>query len=284
MPNALANGALSSLTLSASMCSGLKTARSLTDVQAALATLHTREDILSTRLRALLNSQSELDHDLLRAPLSTQVTTVHSISNSILASAADTADQLSRHVRDLDLEKSRVEDTLGVVEQIIELKACVGGVVSSMGAPQDWEAAAGYIARAGRIPDEIVSSGFAHAVVPTVEAPDAPAGILENARECLCGLFLREFEKAAKDGNGEKVTHFFKLFPLIGREEVGLDVYGRYVCQGVAGTARAVLREKTARSGDDFFYANALTKLFEQIAQIVDGHTGLVERHYGKGR
>ncbi len=32
---------------------------------------------------------------------------------------------------------------------------------------------------------------------------------------------------------------------------------------------------------DSFFYVNALTKLFEHIAQILDGHEGLVERHYG---
>ena len=31
------------------------------------------------------------------------------------------------------------------------------------------------------------------------------------------------------------------------------------------------------------FYAQALTKLFEHIAQIVDGHEPLVERHYGAG-
>ena len=30
-------------------------------------------------------------------------------------------------------------------------------------------------------------------------------------------------------------------------------------------------------------YANALTKLFEHIAQVVDGHSPLVERHYGEG-
>ena len=114
-------------------------------------------------------------------------------------------------MRALDLEKGRVEATLRVVEQVAELKACVAGVVGSMGAPQDWEAAAGYIARAGRIPDEIVTGGFASAVVPTVEVPDPPAVTLEAARESLCSLFLREFEKAAKEGDGARVTRFFKL-------------------------------------------------------------------------
>ncbi|KAF3762322.1 COG4-domain-containing protein [Cryphonectria parasitica EP155] len=260
-------------------------------VRAALTSLHNREADLVRRLQASLAAQADLGRDLgrldnLRAGLGSQVIATRSISNNMLANAAHTAGRLSGKVRELDLEKQRVEETLRVVEQVAELKACVGGVVWSMGAPQDWEAAAGYIARASRVPEEIIRGGFAAAMVPTVEIPDAPWVTLENARESLCGLFLREFEKAAKEGDGTKVTRFFKLFPLVGRGDVGLDVYGRYVCQGVAGTARQTLKEGTVVPGrkDGFFYANALTKLFEHIAQIIESHGGLVERHYGSGK
>jgi hypothetical protein len=204
----------------------------------------------------------------------------------MLDSAANTASHLSSKVKELDLEKKRVEETLGVVEQVAELKACVQGVIGSMGAPQDWEAAAGYIARSSKIPKSIIEGKFAATVVPSVEVPDAPGVTIESSKESLCGLFLREFEKAAEEGDGAKVTRFFKLFPLIGREDTGLEVYGKYVCQGVASRARANLKEGTKgrESKDGFFYANALTKLFEHIAQIVEGHGGLVERHYGAGR
>lgn len=261
------------------------------DVRAALAGLHARESALVRRLQSSLAAQADLGRDLgrldsLRAGLGTQAIAARSISNNMLANAAHTAGRLSGRVRELDLEKQRVGETLRVVEQVADLKACVGGVVWSMGAPQDWEAAAGHIARASRIPEEIIRGGFAAATVPTVEIPDAPWVTLEDARESLCGLFLREFEKAAKEGDGAKVTRFFKLFPLIGRGDVGLDVYGRYVCQGVAGTARQTLKAGTGGHGikDGFFYANALTKLFEHIAQIVESHGGLVERHYGSGK
>lgn len=271
--------------------SPIRDATNPADVRAALAALHTRESDLTRRLQTSLAAQADLRRDLgrldnLRAGLGTQVIATRSISNNMLAGAAHTAGRLSGRVRELDLEKQRVEETLRVVEQVAELKACVSGVVWSMGAPQDWEAAAGYVARASRIPEEIIRGGFAAATVPTVEIPDAPWVTLENARESLCGLFLREFEKAAKEGDGTKVTRFFKLFPLIGRGDVGLDVYGRYVCQGVAGTARQTLKAGTGGHGaqDGFFYANAITKLFEHIAQIVESHGGLVERHYGSGK
>ncbi|KAL7913089.1 hypothetical protein GGI35DRAFT_476899 [Trichoderma velutinum] len=261
------------------------------EIRATLAVLHEREAAITTRLDALLESQADLSRDLgrldlLRAGLGAQVIAARSISNDMLSTAADTAGRLSNRVKELDLEKSRVEDTLGVVEQVAELKACVNGVVGSMGAPQDWEAAAAYIARASKIPEAITKGAFAANIVPSVEVPDAPWVTLETAKESLCGLFLREFDKAASEGDGTKVTRFFKLFPLIGRAEVGLDVYGKYVCQGVAGTARATL--KNGMSGQNrkegIIYANSLTRLFQHIAQIVEGHGGLVERHYGAGK
>ncbi|CZR50369.1 related to conserved oligomeric golgi complex component 4 [Phialocephala subalpina] len=264
---------------------------SLASIRASLSALHTRDAAITSRLQTLISSQADLSRelgrlDLLRAHLGTQVIHTRDISNGMLDSAAGTASHLSSKVKELDLEKKRVEETLGVVEQVAELKACVQGVVGSMGAPQDWEAAAGYIARASKIPKHIVEGNFAARIVPNVEVPDAPGITIENAKESLCGLFLREFEKAAEEGDGTKVTRFFKLFPLIGREETGLEVYGRYVCQGVGSRARTSLREGTGGSAgkDGFFYANALTRLFEHIAQIVEGHGGLVERHYGQGK
>lgn len=127
----------------------------------------------------------------------------------MLDNAASTAEKLSSKVKELDLEKKRVEETLGVVEQVAELKACVNGVVGSMGAPQDWEAAAGYIARASKIPVHIVEGNFAARTVPSVEVPDAPGVTIEEAKKSLCGLFLREFEKAAEEGDGVRITRFF---------------------------------------------------------------------------
>lgn len=283
----------SSTTDSSSPDAALLTASTPAEVRAALAALHARESTLSSSLASLLASQQDVTRSLsrldnLRAGLGAQAISARGVGTAMLAGAADTAGRLSGRVRALDLEKRRVEDTLRVVEQVAELKACVAGVVGSMGAPQDWEAAAGYVARAARVPEAIARGGFAAAVVPTVEVPDAPWVTLEAAREGLCRLFLREFEKAAGEGDGARVTRFFKLFPLIGRGDAGLEVYGRYVCQGVAGRARAMMKEGDAGVGgqkrDGFFYAGALTKLFEHVAEIVDGHGSVVERHYGVGK
>jgi conserved oligomeric Golgi complex subunit 4 len=266
-------------------------AASIAEIKAALSQLHHKEAAVTSRLDALVASQKDFQRELgrvdfLRANLSSQASKARSISNGMLADAAGTANSISSSVKKLDLEQSAVKATLEVVEQVAELKACVLGVAGSMGAPQDWETAASYLSRASKIPKEVINGPFAARVVPTAEVPDAPNVTLENASESLCGLFLREFDKAVKENDGSKITRFFKLFPLIDRSDVGLDVYGRYVCQGVAARARANLNAGTGgnQSKDGFFYANALTKLFEHIAQIVDGHGGLVERHYGAGK
>ncbi|CCU76182.1 unnamed protein product [Blumeria hordei] len=260
---------------------------SLAAVRTALAALHSRDAIITNRLKTLSSTKADTSHelgrlDLLRAHLSAQAIHTREVSRGMLDAAAVTAAHLSSQVKKLDLEKKNVEETLRVVEQVVELKACVQGVVGSMGALQDWEAAAGYLFRAAKIPREIVDGDFAARIVPSVEIPEAPGTTLSSARESLCSLFIREFEKAATEGDGSKVTRFFKLFPLIGKEETGLEAYGRYICKGVAARARDSLREDS-KGKDALFFALVLTRLFEHIAQIIEGHGSLVEIHYGKG-
>lgn len=264
-------------------------ATSVAEIHAALAHLQLQEATVTQRLNDLVASQKDLSRelgrlDLLRAHLGTQAVNTRAISNGMLSDAASTANRISSAVKRLDHEQSNVKATLEVVEQVAELKACVLGVNGSMGAPQDWETAAGYLSRASKVPDEVIDGSFAEEIVPTAEVPDPPRMTLDAAAESLCGLFLREFEKAAQEGDGSRVTRFFKLFPLIGRTNVGLDAYGRYVCQGVAARARTNFNSAPpAQRKEGFFYGNTITKLFEHIAQIVDGHEPLVERHYGPG-
>ncbi|KAF2727295.1 COG4-domain-containing protein [Polyplosphaeria fusca] len=258
-------------------------------IHSALAHLQLQEAAVTQRLNDLVALQKDLSRelarlDLLRAHLGTHVVNTRAISNGMLSDAASTANRISGAVKRLDHEQSNVKATLEVVEQVAELKACVLGVHGSMGAPQDWETAAGYLSRAAKIPDEVVNGSFAEEIVPTAEVPDPPRVTLDAAAESLCGLFLREFDKAAQEGDGSRVTRFFKLFPLIARTDVGLDAYGKYVCHGVASRARTNFNSAApAQRKEGFFYGTTLTKLFEHIAQIVDGHEPLVEQHYGPG-
>ena len=189
-------------------------ASSVADIKATLSFLHNHEASVTARLDALVASQRDFSHelrrlDLLRAHLGSQAGTARAVSHGMLSDAAATAHRISSAVKRLDLEQSRVKATLDVVEQVIELKACVLGVVGSMDAPQDWEMAASYMHRASKIPAEIVQGAFAADIVPTAEVPDPPSVTLEHAAESLCGLFLREFDRAVKDNDGARITRFF---------------------------------------------------------------------------
>ena len=68
------------------------------------------------------------------------------------------------------------------------------------------------------------------------------------------------------------------------------EAYGCHVCQGVAARDRDTLAAKRQAAANgaselsDFFYANAVMKLFGHIANIVEQHGRLVEGRYGEGR
>jgi hypothetical protein len=213
-------GVLDTFQISSYICN----ATSLDDVRASLAALHTRESAITSSLKALLVSQAALSCELggldfLRTKLGSQV--VRFYNSNTLTSSADKAARLSNGVNKLELEKQNVQQTLHVVEQVVELKASIYGVVGSMGAPQDWETAAGYMGRGSKVPSIHIRSGFAENMVPSIEVPDTPWVTLDSTRKGLSHLFLQEFNKAAKEGNSSQVTRVFKLFPLIGCRDVG---------------------------------------------------------------
>lgn len=260
------------------------TASTVADLQSALTSLTTKESALHTRLTTLHSSSPQIDRllsrlDVFRAQLTPQVLAARTLNNSLLSPTASTASRISTAVKSLDEEQRRVKSVLEVVEQVIELKTCVLGVTGSMGAPQDWETAASYLARARKIPKDIVESAFAEETVPTVEVPDTPSVTLANAAEQLGTLFQREFEKAAEKGDGESYSVYFKLFPLIGKEETGLAVFAKHVCAGVARRAR----ENLGAERVGWVFAGCLSRLLEHAAGIVDQNAPLVERHYGRG-
>jgi conserved oligomeric Golgi complex subunit 4 len=109
---------------------------------------------------------------------------------------------------------------------------------------QDWDEAAMHVHQASLLDDSIINGPLAMAAVPTSEIPDPPSIFIAQASNALFQLFLREFDAAAKAKNEERITRFFRLFPLIGKETEGLDVYGRFVCSIIAGRSRAAMTQR----------------------------------------
>ncbi|KAF4434793.1 conserved oligomeric golgi complex component 4 [Fusarium acutatum] len=157
----------------------LMTVSSEAELRDVLDQLHEREDTLIDKLDAPMKDSRDFYQDLggldsLHGDLDMQLITARSIHSALLSTAGDTAERLSTMIRALDMEKRRVAATLVVIEQVLELKACIAGLIGSMGAPQDWEAAANYLSRVSEIPEDVIRVDFALVVVPSIEPPDPP--------------------------------------------------------------------------------------------------------------
>ena len=252
----------------------------------ALNGLKESERAITSEIQSYVDSkQLSHDHhvqrlDLIRAELGTALNSSHDLQ-SMLSSASLIASRISSKVRNIDIEKERVQNALDYVNNVIELKACVVGVQDAMGT-RDWERAANYIHKANSLPEDLITGDFANAMVPTTEVPDYPRETLDRVSTSLGILFLREFNKAASIKDMETVTRYFKLFPLIGQVKEGLEVYAKFICSIITAHSRTLMQSRS--DGNNMFYAIAMSRLFENIALIVSQHAPVVERYYGKGR
>ncbi|KAK7466940.1 Golgi transport complex subunit 4 [Stygiomarasmius scandens] len=129
------------------------------------------------------------------------------------------------------------------------------------------------------LPISVIAGPFAQAVVPTSESPLPPAQTLQAAREHLLQVFRTNFEQASRTRDSTATSRFFKLFPAIGWEKEGLDLYATFVVDLVK--VRSPVAIKTSSPA---YYITTLTSLFETIAMIVDQHQPVVEKYYGSGK
>lgn len=236
----------------------------------------------------VLSGQATQDHcskriELLKTQLSTALKASRDLT-SMLSSASFISSRISQKVSSIDAEHARIKQALQYVRDVIDLKSNVIGVQDAMDM-RDWERAAHCISKANSLPHSLVDGQFARAMVPTTELPDCPAETLEKASQTLGQLFLREFSKATQVKDMENVTRYFKLFPLIGQESQGLEVYAKFIC-GIIITHSRTLMQDAHRTGADsaMFYGLAMSRLFENIATIVSQHSPIVEKHYGRGK
>ncbi|KAF8582204.1 COG4-domain-containing protein [Ramaria rubella] len=259
--------------------------RSLTTLPAllsSLSALQSREAALSASLTELLSSREPIIASLSRVrALAPHIDELHQeatlLSNKV-SSTANTAERVGGKVRILDEEMKRVREAADRVGQVMELKSSLAALQADMAA-QDWESATRHCARAMAVSTEVISGPFAESAVPTSESPLPPVQTLQNAREQLLSVFRIQFEQASRARDAATTSRFFKLFPVIGWEEEGLEAYSTFVVDLVRTRAPA-----SAKTSSPMYYITMLTSLFEGVALIVDQHQPIVEKYYGRGK
>ncbi|GAA5821216.1 hypothetical protein JCM11251_004517 [Rhodosporidiobolus azoricus] len=260
------------------------------------SSLHTRQDI-ERHLVALTAQESTLDARLTqlissRTRLTSQLRTLDSLREVVggiqaeaehmareIGAVAQTAERVGAKVRGLDEEQSRVKECIDMVQAVQDLKTAIASLDIAM-QKQDWEAATRCVQRARAIDPEIVSSGFAEAVVPTSDLPSTPTATLAQLRASLLETFLTAFRAAAQSNDTNNINRFFKLFPMIEEEDKGLEVYAEWV----AGIVRAKTGQLSTKSQSPTHFSSLLTTLFEAIALILSQHQPVVEKYYGDGK
>jgi conserved oligomeric Golgi complex subunit 4 len=66
----------------------------------------------------------------------------------------------------------------------------------------------------------------------------SPVSILQRAHAVVANMVSAAFEESIKAGNAEDITKYFKLFPLIGKHELGLDKFAKYIGTNISRTCQ----------------------------------------------
>ncbi|SCU83214.1 LADA_0C10198g1_1 [Lachancea dasiensis] len=191
----------------------------------------------------------------------------------------DLALKISTRIRCIDQERLIVARVLQFVNDTQVLKQKVFTVNEAL-ERSDYELAATAIDSILSLPAEVVSSQFASKVVPSSEIPEDPQVLLTQWTQKLAIVFKEVFAKAASEQDVNKLSAVFKLFPLIRKSELGLDLYSRYVCDIIAAESRKIMTG--AAPNNTTFYAKALLLLFRIVSTVINGHSKLISEVYGK--
>ncbi|KAI7863063.1 COG4 transport protein-domain-containing protein [Spinellus fusiger] len=262
-----------------------KTLTNIDTIRENLRLLDEEETFIDTALDTILSNESELHSilgrlDDIRPSLSTlQIDT--SVLWETIHGTSHLAEKISDKVRQLDQEQSRAKEAIRYVEDVQELRYCVAGVQEAM-KRKDYEEAAGLLQRASHIDSAILQGTLAEFTVPTSENPDHPSKTLADAKSSLFTIFSQCFDDAVAQRNETAITRYFKLFPLIHCQTQGLDKYSHFVCNIIK--ARCAEELKIGEVASPIYFADALTRLFENIAVLIDQHQPFVETHYGGGK
>ncbi|KAL2917072.1 Golgi transport complex subunit 4 [Polyrhizophydium stewartii] len=284
----------------------LERLRSLTDIaqiREQLSLLKAEEAAVDADLDGILESHKHID-DVLGA-LEMLRPQVHALSidtdglYKVIEKTWSVAQGISDKVRQLDLEQSRVKSVVQILSDIQDLKACAVGAKQAI-ARNDIETGAEFIQRflahnvqpiqqifdlTMLVPDGDYAGDVAELDLDTLGLLGAsPIAALRSAQTTLTGMLMDAFDTAVQNADTDALVQCFKLFPLLGQTELGLDKFSAYTCGLVAKHCQDGMRAAIEGGARKSMHVDLLTRLFEAIASMVDRQAVLVEMHYGPGR
>ncbi|GAB4850693.1 Golgi transport complex subunit 4 [Ancistrocladus abbreviatus] len=251
--------------------------RSLTEVGTMTRLLHeciAYQRSLDLELESLLSQRSDLDKHLNSLKKSAQILSiVNSDSDLMLSSVRSTsllADSVSAKVRELDLAQSRVSSTLLRLDAIVEKSHCIDGVQKALES-EDYEAAAKYVRTYMEIDSKFRDNSGSN-----------EREQLLGFKKQLEGIVRRKLTAAIDQREHPTILRFVRLYPLLGLEEEGLQVYVNYLKKVIAMRSRmefeqlVELMESGYTSGGlssgntPVNFVSCLTNLFKDIVLAIE--------------
>lgn len=209
--------------------------------------------------------------------------------SSLVDSSSTLVEDVCSKVRRIDLAKTRLEDCLLKVSDVLDLKTCRNGMLQAM-EMNNYEEAAMHIKRFLSINqnelqntlDTICKQNLKHikSIHEDIDSQFMSSALeeLDEARSKLLRLCREKFSQAIKEANTKDIERFFKIFPLLNEHQDGLETYAKYLQGKIAyPLVDESFKKKQVNQADK------LAALYESIAKLIDSHQPLVETYYGPG-
>eukprot|EP00039_Didymoeca_costata_P031577 m.35467 g.35467 ORF g.35467 m.35467 type:complete len:705 (+) comp8884_c0_seq3:93-2207(+) len=189
--------------------------------------------------------------------------------NDMVGKTCALAKNVSSKVRELDLIKGRLQETIERVEDVIGIRDCVNGVWEAL-KEDNYEEAAQHIHRYLSFDTSLLESEGQGSEY----SEDGSTLSLQEAHEKVKNILHEKFDEAANSANEADVDKYFVLLPLVNQRAEGLEKYGRFL-------SYQLLQKQSNPASDQ--YASRIASLVESVAVTIKEKSPLIEKSCGKG-
>lgn len=116
---------------------------------------------------------------------------------------------------------------------------------------------------------------------------DQSFNVLQESKNKLQKIVNERYDHALQTNDVPQLERFFKIFPLIGQSEDGLEKFSTYLCRQINQAAdqnfALILSTDKSEKRWNIMFADALILLFEKVARVIEAYQPLIETYYGHG-
>ncbi|XP_050538118.1 conserved oligomeric Golgi complex subunit 4 isoform X2 [Daktulosphaira vitifoliae] len=193
------------------------------------------------------------------------------------------AEDISSKVRHLDKIRGRVSECQKRVQDLLDLQLCSEGVQVAM-KNDELESAAAHVHRYLSI-DQTKLQRTADDMAQDCSMVTSALKHLQSASNHLRETVSKRFDQASSIEDQKSIERYFKIFPLLGMHDVGLETFvvylGRLLKNSADKNLKNVLDTSLSSNRASIIFADGLTFIFEEVAKMIEVHQPLIETHYG---